>query len=143
MSMAASQIDPALRAPIGRTPALRGVAEAGRTSDGSFKEHLDKARGGLDGDDAREAARSLVAIALVQPVLAMLRESSTAEGPFAPSPGERRFGPMLDQQIADRITQRANFPLVERIAEQLQATGARRTGGEAASAAAVKEGHGT
>ena len=47
------------------------------------------------------------------------RESSMAAGPFAPGDAERRFGPMLDQQLADRITRTARFPLIDRIEQQI------------------------
>jgi hypothetical protein len=55
----------------------------------------------------------LVASALVLPALATLRESPFREGPFAPGDAERRFGPLLDQAVADRVVQAARFPLID------------------------------
>ena len=66
----------------------------------------------------REAAEQLVSTAFVTPVLGGLRENSTAAGPFAPSTAEKRFGPMLDQQFADRVVRAANFPLVDAIVDR-------------------------
>jgi hypothetical protein len=68
---------------------------------------------------ASETAAQLVSIALVQPILAQLRESSLAEGPFAPGDAERRFGPMLDQELAERITRGTHFPLTDAVARRL------------------------
>ena len=68
---------------------------------------------------ARAAAAGLVASAFIQPVLSSLRERPFAAPPFQPGPMEKRFGLMLDWQIADRITQSANFPLVDAIADRL------------------------
>jgi len=70
-------------------------------------------------DVARQGAEQLVASALVMPILSMLRENSRLEEPFAPGPAERRFGPMLDQHVADHIVRNANFPLVDRLTDQL------------------------
>lgn len=65
---------------------------------------------------AREAAESLVAVTLVQPILAQLRESSDAPPPFAPTPAERQFGALQDAALARDIVRRAQFPLVEKVA---------------------------
>ena len=71
---------------------------------------------GATGDQVRTAALQLVASALIEPVLASLHESPFLEGPFAPGDAERRFAPMFDQHLADRITGAANFPLIDLIA---------------------------
>ena len=68
---------------------------------------------------ARAAAARLVASAFIQPVLSSLRERPFAAPPFEPGPMEKRFGLMLDWQIADRITEAANFPLVDAVADRL------------------------
>ena len=49
-----------------------------------------------------------------------MREHSQATGPFAPNISEKRFGPLMDQHIADRITKAANFPLVDVIVDRYQ-----------------------
>ncbi len=68
---------------------------------------------------ARTAAGRLVASAFIQPVLSSLREGPFAAPLFEPGPMEKRFGLMLDWQIADRITEAANFPLVDAVADRL------------------------
>ncbi len=67
----------------------------------------------------RQAAEEFVAIGLVQPILASMREMNNAAPPFAPGAAERRFGPMLDAEIAQRIVQSANFEVVDSVARQL------------------------
>ncbi len=68
---------------------------------------------------ARTAAGRLVASAFIQPVLSSLREGPFVAPLFEPGPMEKRFGLMLDWQIADRITEAANFPLVDAVADRL------------------------
>ncbi|MEE8509291.1 MAG: hypothetical protein V3T07_09525 [Myxococcota bacterium] len=75
---------------------------------------------------AREAAARLVSSSFIMPVLTSLRESTEAAEPFAPGPVERRFAPMLDWIIADRITEAANFSLIDAIVERLGLPGATR-----------------
>jgi hypothetical protein len=83
---------------------------------GGFEGHLQAA---TREEKLTTAAEQLVAGVLVLPVLDQLRESSQAAPPFAPGDAERRFGPLLDQALADRITRSANFPLVDRVREHL------------------------
>jgi Rod binding domain-containing protein len=102
--------------PLAADPTFDGLLRAAGSGDGP--------------DEAREAAEKFVSIAFIEPVLASLRESALAEGPFAPSDAERRFSPMLHQHLADRIVASANFPLVDRVVAQLTSRG-----GNGASAA--------
>ncbi len=69
---------------------------------------------------ARAAAEEFVAISMVQPILAEARESTMAAGPFEPSSAERQFRAMQDATLAQRLTRAAHFPLVERLARDLQ-----------------------
>ena len=64
---------------------------------------------------AREAAESLVAHALVLPVLKSLRETNSAAPPFAPGAHERTFGAMADIRMADHLVRASRFPLVEAV----------------------------
>ncbi len=67
----------------------------------------------------RDAARKLVSSSLVLPILASIREGGEfMQEPFKPGVVERRFGPLLDQAIADEITTSSRFTLVDSIVEQ-------------------------
>ena len=92
---------------------------AGLRSGALFSQVMHNAAQGSDRDVAREAAAKLVSSTFVMPVLESLRESPFLGPPFAPSFAQKRFQPLLDQQIADRITTAANFPLVDMIVDQL------------------------
>lgn len=72
---------------------------------------------------AREAAEQFVAIALVQPVFKQLRESNQAAEPFKPNGAEKAFRGMLDEELAKRMVERSRWPLVDRIARQLESRG--------------------
>jgi hypothetical protein len=75
--------------------------------------------------EAREAAGQLVASTFLMPILSKLRETSQAAGPFAPSTAEKRFGPLLDQHLADRIIKASNFDIVDVIADRYATAGFR------------------
>jgi len=78
-------------------------------------------------EEAREAVSQLVSAALVQPALASLRGGAFMEGPMAPGMAERRFGPLLDREIADRVVHAANFPLIDAILDRLPLPSTKRT----------------
>ncbi len=97
-------------------------------SDGSFYRALMNASTGERREAAESAAKQLVSSALVMPVLESMRESNFGEdGPFSPGMVEQRFAPMLDQQLADRITGAANFGLVQQIVERYLGTDSARS----------------
>ena len=98
--------------------AISSVAQAPRLSElGVIPQAA-----GLPGfhDDLRDAATKLVSSALIVPALASLHESPLrpTSGPFAVSNVEKRFGPLLDQQFADRVTKAAKFKLVDAIVDR-------------------------
>jgi Rod binding protein len=68
---------------------------------------------------ARKAAEQLVAITFVRPILEEMRRSNNAAPPFGPSSGEKQFRSFLDAKLANEITHSAQFPLVDRIARDL------------------------
>lgn len=68
---------------------------------------------------AREAAEEFVAVALVQPILAKLRDTNGAAPPFRPGPGERQFQSLADAHVARQIVRSSHFPLVDRLARDL------------------------
>ena len=76
---------------------------------------------GTPKEQATDAARQLVSIALVQPLLAQLRETSQAAPPFAPTSAERQFRAMSDAHLAQDIVKAGNFPLVDVLARQMLA----------------------
>jgi hypothetical protein len=51
----------------------------------------------------------------------MMRENNSAPPPFAPGDAERRLGPLLDAQSAQRIVRSSNFPLVAAVRDSLVA----------------------
>lgn len=71
---------------------------------------------------AETGARRLMADAFLVPLLKEARESSAAEGMFAPGPGEKRFGSMLDQAYADNMLESKSFPLVDSLFNKLRAS---------------------
>ncbi len=79
-----------------------------------------RARGGDTRALAYEAAKTLVTEGLVKPVFASLRDGGFAAEPFAPGTAERRFRPMFDAILADRVVEGSNFALVERTADRFE-----------------------
>ncbi|MHC5003465.1 MAG: hypothetical protein ACYTJ0_10110 [Planctomycetota bacterium] len=80
-------------------------------------------------DELRDAASQLVASAFVLPVLQSVREGPFNDGPLAPGAAERRFAPLLDQHLADRVTRGASFRLVDVIVQRLSGAAIPRRGG--------------
>lgn len=70
-------------------------------------------------DEARKSAEEFVSIALVQPVLAQLRKTNQAWGPFGPGAHEEQFGPLMDAEIGVRMTRASSFPLVDAVTRVL------------------------
>jgi hypothetical protein len=68
---------------------------------------------------AREAAEGLVSIALVQPMLAAVREANTAPPPFGPTDVEKRFGSLMDAERASGLVKGANWGIVDRLTADL------------------------
>lgn len=77
---------------------------------------------------AGDAAAKLVASTFIIPLLAAMRESPFQTERFGPTMAERRMGPALDQQIADRIVQRSQFPIVEAVKRSILSKQAQRLG---------------
>ena len=96
--------------------ALAGT-EATKRQDSAFSDLLQSAKDGASESELRTSAEQLVSATFIIPVLSSVREASMAAEPFAPTQGEKQFGAMLDQQVADEIVRSANLPLVDRLAE--------------------------
>lgn len=99
-----------------------------------------------DAAPARQAAEDFVSMAFVQPLLAQLRETNDAAEPFAPGPAERQFGEIMDQVLSRQIVRASNFPLVDRIeqdlasrAERLDAARSARITAQAQAAANTRQ----
>ncbi len=106
--MSISALNPAF-ASFAKTP----MTNAQRGSAASFEDRLRTAPEDEKTQRARKAAQAFVGVVFIEPILAALRETSQATGAFAPGDAERRFGPLLDQHLAERITSNPNFPLVD------------------------------
>ncbi len=70
-------------------------------------------------DQARRAAEDFVAQSLVQPVLKQMRETSTAQAPFAPNQAEKAFRTMLDNALSQKIVRSGNWGLVQKVTEKI------------------------
>lgn len=67
-------------------------------------------------EELRAAATQLVSSAFIMPILSAMHESPFSQkGPFAPGDAEKRFAPLLDEKLADNITRKSNFPIIDSI----------------------------
>lgn len=78
------------------------------------------ARNGNARELALEAARTLVSEAFVKPILSSLHEGSMAADAFKPGTGEKRFRPLLDAALADRIVEGSDFAIVRTVADRFE-----------------------
>ncbi len=105
-----------------REPGAFGAARgAGSAAAGTSREGGGEGGGGFAGELAqvRQAAIQYVSSAFIVPILERLHESPFQVEPFAANFAEKRFAPLLDEQIADRIVGSANFKLVDDIVERV------------------------
>jgi Rod binding domain-containing protein len=127
MDSLASLHGPSLALNAGSSRAFDAISRSSyaRTSrEGDFASLLGKSSdvpGETPEAKARRAAEQFVSTALIQPILKQLRESSSAAPPFAPTQGEKQFQGLIDTELAQRMVRASNFPIVDRIAEQLSA----------------------
>ena len=84
-----------------------------------FSTVLSRASEGGDREVVRRAAAQLVASTFIMPILQSMHDSPFLKPPFAPGFAEKRFQPLLDQQVADRLTSAARFPLIDIIVDWL------------------------
>lgn len=112
-------IDPRVApAPLrrGDAPSPPGLSGGG---DRAFLDALRSAGQKERVDEARGAAAGLVSTAFLMPALESMREGAFRGDRFQPGDAERRFMPMLDREIADRIARAPGFPLVDAVAARL------------------------
>ena len=107
-----------IESPVFTGPTSFEAIVAGR-GNGTFNAVLGKAAQDEDREAVREAASQLVSTTFIMPVLKAMHDSPFLEPPFAPGYAEKRFQPLLDQQVADRLTHAARFPLIDVIVERL------------------------
>jgi len=69
--------------------------------------------------EARTHAEQLVGFALFLPLLKQARESPFRTELFHGGQGEQAFGGQMDQILAERMSKRANLPIVDRMVDQL------------------------
>jgi len=108
----------AIETPVFTGPTSFEAIVVGR-GNGTFNAVLNKAAQDQDREALREAAAQLVSSTFIMPVLKAMHDSPFLEPPFAPSYAEKQFQPLLDQQVADRLTTAARFPLIDVIVERL------------------------
>lgn len=100
----------------------------------AFLEVLGRAARKTPSTDARAAAEEFVALAFVQPLLKDLRNSSWGAAPFAPSAAEKSLRALADAQLARDLVRAGRWPIVDRLARDLQArSGSAGAGPEASS----------
>lgn len=68
---------------------------------------------------ADAAARQLVGQAFLVPLLKEVRESTSAHGMFAPGTAEKRFGPIVDHQMADALMSRLDLDVVTNVRQHM------------------------
>ena len=110
----AASIEPApLTGPTSFNAIVVGRGGAG------FSAVLGRASADGDREIVRQAAAQLVASTFIMPVLQSMHDSPFLKPPFAPGFAEKQFQPLLDQQVADRLTSAARFPLIDVIVDRL------------------------
>lgn len=110
-------IDAIASMPGGATGLIGGGAA--QPTAAAFSQLLEQAGAGGDRAAVRDAATKLVSSTFIMPVLETMHESPFLKPPFAPSFAEKRFTPLMDQIIADRITNASSFPIVDAIVDRL------------------------
>ncbi|MFW6059102.1 MAG: hypothetical protein ACODAQ_02910 [Phycisphaeraceae bacterium] len=69
----------------------------------------------INEQEARQAAQQLVSSAFLQPMLKQMRESGFKTEYFGNDPGSDAFNQQLHTELADRIVQRMDLPIVDAV----------------------------
>lgn len=89
---------------------------------------------------AAEGAENLISVALVQPILAKMRESSWGVEPFKQTSGQKSFNGMMDNALALKMVRSGNWPLVDKVKDRiLSKLKANEGGADAQSANPLEE----
>lgn len=101
----------------------RALAAASEGREASWQRQLEEQRAALEDPErvarAQKGAEQLVAATFIIPILQQLRDTNMAAEPFGPGMYEKRLGPMLDAQIADRIVSAQRLPIVDAIRDNM------------------------
>jgi len=104
------------------TPAIKPRS----SGDPSFADYLSEARLTFGHDKVnnqedviREGAKELVATAFLKPIFKMMREDPLRSDVLPISKGEKLFGPLLDAKMAEQITDRSHYSLVDAVVRSL------------------------
>ena len=68
---------------------------------------------------AREGAENLISVALVQPILAKMRDSAWGVEPFKQTSGQKSFNGMMDNALALKMVRSGNWPLVDKVTDRM------------------------
>tara|TARA_R110002072_G_scaffold85547_1_gene193707 strand:+ start:1302 stop:1835 length:534 start_codon:yes stop_codon:yes gene_type:complete len=100
------------RNPITRAP---DSTEAIASSDGT------KVTAKVTAEEAKalDTAQKLVSTTLIKPILAQARAARDAPAPWGQTQAEKQFGALLDNRLSDDIAKASNFPIAQRIADQI------------------------
>lgn len=101
---------------------MNGIAPTGPSLLAPDARLAREARSGDPRALAREAAKTLVTEAFVKPVFAALRDGTLAADGFKPGTAERRFRPLLDAALAEKVVEGSNFALVDTVATRFEKT---------------------
>ncbi len=118
--MSAMSVLPLMDRTVERTMPFIGASARGASVMSADARLAQKAREGSPRELAYEAAKTLVVEAFVKPIFAQLHEGSLASDAFKPGVGEKRFRPLLDAALADKVVEGSNFALVQRVADRFE-----------------------
>lgn len=107
-----------LTSAFGASPSASAPGAVG-TFDALLGRAVDRAPQATTEAEATRTAEALVADIFIKPLLASVRNSSTAPPPFAPTQAEKQFGGMLDATVARDVVHAARLPIVDRLARDL------------------------
>ena len=126
-------------------PSRSGYVAPSMTSNRSLLSPDARLAAAARGGDARglalEAARTLVSEGFVKPIFSQLREGNMAADAFKPGVAEKRFRPLLDAMLAERVVSSTGFPAVDVAADRFERAILRRQ--PDASAASTYSARGT
>lgn len=114
-------LSPSTALPFLGPGALPAASDRSRTDFADLLGIADRTLAGAGpADQARDAAERFVAKVLVEPLLGLARASNNSPPPLGPAPGEQQFGSLLDAQRAMDLVRSTRWPIVDRLARDLE-----------------------